>query len=100
MPSDAFIRSVEQLIADEVTWQALGEIQAPAPPEQAIELRSPLGYVIEDTLKVAILAALAQARKQLALSRVGTMTFPEAMQAVANGKWVTRPGWGILRSLL
>jgi hypothetical protein len=42
---------------------------------------------------------LEQARREIAARPVGSMTFDQAMQAVVNGKMVTRSGWHILRAL-
>jgi hypothetical protein len=94
MPSDEFADSVEEMIADEVVVDASMRFVREKTGGEGRD------DVFERIVYRALVAAMQMARKQIAVPRVGMMTFAQAMQAVADDKMVTRPGWGILDALL
>ena len=93
MPSDEFIASVEDMIARHFVIDASMDFVTKKTGKVDRD------GVFESVVYRLLRAAMEKVRKQLAVPRSGTMTFAEAMRAVANGKLVTRPGWEILRAL-
>jgi hypothetical protein len=86
MRSEEFVNSVDELVARQIARQTSWSI-----PQRNLDAETAIYEAIKCSLEIA--------RKEIARPRQGTMTFPEAMDAIAAGKKVTRAGWGILRTL-